>query len=379
MSDAPDRDEKTEAPTPKRRQDAVKKGDVLQSKELGTAIVMLAGAAWIAMAGGWLVRSSAAMLAQGLTLPAGAAADFDPGRAIVDLLLPIVAPLATLFALTLLASVAAPAVLGSLGFRWSAVAFKPDRINPLSGIKRIFGKQGLIELGKSLAKIALMGAVGWWLLSGQMRELTTLGRQDLPAALSEIGRVFASALMVMSLALVAIAGIDVPAQIMQRAGRLRMTKQEVKEEHKQSEGSPELKGHIRRRQAEVLQSSTRSALKEASVVLVNPTHFAVALRYRPGVDAVPVVVARGRGATAQAIRDFADESAVPVLRYPQLTRALYYTTRAGHVIREDLYIAVATVLAFVFNLERAMAEGVTQPQVDVPEAMRFDAEGRREQ
>ena len=379
MSDAPDRDEKTEAPTPKRRQDAVKKGDVLQSKELGTAIVMLAGAAWIAMAGGWLVRSSAAMLAQGLTLPAGAAADFDPGRAIVDLLLPIVAPLATLFALTLLASVAAPAVLGSLGFRWSAAAFKPDRINPLSGIKRIFGKQGLIELGKSLAKIALMGAVGWWLLSGQMRELTTLGRQDLPAALSEIGRVFASALMVMSLALVAIAGIDVPAQIMQRAGRLRMTKQEVKEEHKQSEGSPELKGHIRRRQAEVLQSSTRSALKEASVVLVNPTHFAVALRYRPGVDAVPVVVARGRGATAQAIRDFADESAVPVLRYPQLTRALYYTTRAGHVIREDLYIAVATVLAFVFNLERAMAEGVTQPQVDVPEAMRFDAEGRREQ
>ena len=379
MADTPDRDEKTEAPTPKRRQDAVQKGDVLQSKELGTAIVMLAGAAWIAMAGGWMVRSSAAMLAQGLTLPADAAADFDPGRAIVDLLLPIVAPLATLFALTLLASVAAPAVLGSLGFRWSAVAFKPDRINPLSGIKRIFGKQGLIELGKSLAKIALMGAVGWWLLSGQMRELTTLGRQDLPAALSEIGRVFASALMVMSLALVAIAGIDVPAQIMQRAGRLRMTKQEVKEEHKQSEGSPELKGHIRRRQAEVLQSSTRSALKEASVVLVNPTHFAVALRYRPGVDAVPVVVARGRGATAQAIRDFADESAVPVLRYPQLTRALYYTTRAGHVIREDLYIAVATVLAFVFNLERAMAEGVTQPQVDVPEAMRFDAEGRREQ
>ncbi len=106
------------------------------------------------------------------------------------------------------------------------------------------------------------------------------------------------------------------------------------------------------------------------------THFAVALRYRPGLDAAPIVVARGRGATAQAIRDLADENAVPVLSYPQLTRAIYYTARAGQVIREDLYIAVATVLAFVFNLDRAMAEGVEQPKVDVPQAARFDETGR---
>jgi flagellar biosynthetic protein FlhB len=157
-----------------------------------------------------------------------------------------------------------------------------------------------------------------------------------------------------------------------------MTKQEVKDEHKQTEGSPEMRAAQRRRQAEVLRGSARTAVTEATVVLTNPTHFAVALRYRPGYDAAPIVVARGRGATAEAIRDLARESEVPVLSYPQLARAIYFTARAGQVIREDLYIAVATILAFVFNLDRAMAEGVSQPSVEVPPEARFNEEGRRE-
>ncbi|MEH3106139.1 MAG: flagellar type III secretion system protein FlhB [Sphingomonas fennica] len=378
MSDAPDRDEKTEGPTPKRKQDAIEKGDVLQSKELATALVMMAGASWIWLAGGWMVSASAEMLETGLTLPADVAEHFDPWAAILRLGAGVAMPVVALFAMTLLAAVAAPAALGSLGFRWNAIQPKGSRIDPMSGIKRIFGMQGLIELGKSFVKIALMAAVAWWLLAGRMRQLTVLGSQDLPAAIGEIGHVFALAILVLSFGLVGVAGIDVPMQLFQRAGRLRMTKQEVKDEHKQSEGSPELKGHIRRKQME-LKSSTRAALKDASVVLVNPTSFAVALRYRPGFDAAPVVLARGRGVMAQAIRDYADEQAVPVLRYPPLTRALYYTSKDGHPIREDLYIAVATVLAFVFNLERAMAEGVRQPDVTLPDEMRFDADGNREQ
>jgi flagellar biosynthetic protein FlhB len=180
----------------------------------------------------------------------------------------------------------------------------------------------------------------------------------------------------MALALAVIALIDVPAQIFQRAGRLRMSKQEVKDESKQTDGSPELKAAVRRRQHEVLRGSARSAVAEATVVLTNPTHFAVALRYRPGEDGAPVVVARGRGATAQAIRELAAEKEVPVLSYPQLTRAIYYTARTGQVIREDLYLAVATVLAFVFNLDAVLAEGGQQPSVDVPPGARFDEKGR---
>jgi flagellar biosynthesis protein FlhB len=157
-----------------------------------------------------------------------------------------------------------------------------------------------------------------------------------------------------------------------------MTKQEVKDEHKQTEGSPELKAALRRRQHETARNSARSAIAEATVVLTNPTHFAVALRYRAGEDAAPIVVARGRGATADAIRELAAEHEVPMLSYPQLTRALYYTARPGQPIREDLYLAVATVLAFVFNLETALAAGTPQPQVEVPPGARFDARGRPE-
>ena len=179
-------------------------------------------------------------------------------------------------------------------------------------------------------------------------------------------------------ALAGIAMIDVPAQFLQRIKRLRMTRDEIKEEHKQTEGSPEAKAAVRRRQREVARASARGAIAEATVVLTNPTHFAVALRYRPNEDAAPIVVARGRGATAEAIRELAGEHNVPLLSYPQLTRALYYTSRTGQVIREDLYLAVATILAFVFNLETALATGTPQPAVEVPVGARFDAGGRPE-
>jgi flagellar biosynthetic protein FlhB len=135
---------------------------------------------------------------------------------------------------------------------------------------------------------------------------------------------------------------------------------------------------VRRRQQEVARNSARAAVAEATVVLTNPTHFAVALRYRPGQDIAPIVVARGRGATADAIRELAAEQRVPVLSYPQLTRALYFTARTGQVIRDDLYMAVATVLGFVFNLDTALAAGNRPPGVDVPPGARFDARGMPE-
>lgn len=376
MADTPDRDEKTEAPTQKRRTDAVEKGDVLQSRELGTALVVLAGAAWIALAGPWMMGALENMLARSLSFDSDAVEDFDPTSAVIDMLGTIALPLLSLFAITIVAAIGTPALLGSLGFRWSAIAFKGDKLNPLTGLQRIFGMQGIIELLKSIAKVVLLGAVGFWLLRDRAEDLMTLGRQDIGPALAELGGIFVMAVLVMALALAVIAGMDIPAQIFQRSGRLRMTKQEIKDEHKQTEGSPELKAAIRRKQHETLRGSARTAVAEASVVLTNPTHFAVALRYRPGMDAAPIVVARGRGATAEAIRDLAKESKVPVLSYPQLTRALYYTARSGQMIREDLYIAVATILAFVFNLDAALAEGVNPPKIEVPPGARFDENGQ---
>ena len=176
-----------------------------------------------------------------------------------------------------------------------------------------------------------------------------------------------------ALALAAIAALDIPAQLIQRGGRLRMTKQEVKDEHKESEGNPEVKGQQRARARAMLGKGARKAIAEAHVVLTNPTHFAVALRYDRGRDQVPVVVARGRGATALAIRELAAEATVPVLEYPQLARAVYYTSREGQEVRDDLYLAIATVLAFVFNVNAAA--GGSPPPIDVPTGARFDENG----
>lgn len=368
--------EKTEAPTAKRRQEAIDRGDILQSRDLGAALVVLAGGAWLAIGGPMLLAALEEMLRGGLVFDARIVRGFDPLRALLDLAGSVAFPLVILFAMTLIAAVATPALVGSLGFRWTALEPKPDRLNPLTGLKRLFGPQGLIELAKSIAKVVLMGAVGAWLLYDQAENVTVLGRQDIRAALGGLGRTFVFAVLVMALALVLIAGIDVPAQFIQRANRLKMSKQEVRDEAKQTEGNPENKAAIRRRQVAVLQGSARKAVQEASVVLTNPTHFAVALRYKAGEDAAPVVVARGRDETADAIRAIAREAQVPMLSYPQLARAIYFTSRAGQLIREDLYMAVATVLAFVFNLDRALAEGRAQPEVAVPPEARFDENGK---
>jgi flagellar biosynthetic protein FlhB len=376
MADTPDRDQKTESATPKRLREAAERGDVLQSRELGTAFIMFAGAAWIVLVGPWMIGACKQMLEQGLVFNANDIADFNPSRAILSLIAMVVMPLATLFAFTTVAAIGSPAIMGSLGFRWSAVGFKPAKLNPLTGLKRVFGMQGLVEFGKAFLKVLLLGSIAYWTLHGRWAEIMGLGRQDIVAALFDIGNVFRFTILVMALALGAIAGIDLPVQIIRRNARLRMTKQEIKDEHKESDGSPEMKGHIRGKQRAMLNASARKAIKEATVILTNPTHFAVALRYRPGFDAAPVVLAKGVDETAQAIRELANDNAVPMLSYPQLTRAIYYTSRPGEIIREDLYIAVATILAFVFNLDRAMAEGVSQPVIEVPPAARFDADGK---
>src|SRR5437868_4137351 len=198
MSNEQDPDQKTEAPTPKRRREAAENGAVLQSRELGTALVLLVGAAWIALAGPMLMNSLQGMLSGGLSFSHADVSGFDPGQVILRLLGAVAFPLLILFALTIVAAVAAPAVLGSLGFRTSAFAFKGNKLNPLSGMKRMFGLQGLIELVKSIAKVALLGGVGAWLIFSQTRNMVGLSSQEITPALANVGHVFTTTILVMA-------------------------------------------------------------------------------------------------------------------------------------------------------------------------------------
>ena len=365
--------DKTEAPTAKRKKDAREKGDVLKSRDLATALVVLAGISWMLFFGPSLIAACREVMAASFNFGRADVEDFQPWRPLVQAGWKLGAPVGTLFAITIAAAVVSQAGLGSLGFNASLLAPKASRINPASGLKRIFGMSGWIELAKSLLKVVLLGAIGTVMLYRTAHFSFGLASSNLPVALAGLGSTLTNVLMVMALGLVAIAMIDVPTQIMQLLRKLRMTKQEVKDEHKESDGNPEMKGHMRMKQREMLSGGMRKALGEAHVVLTNPTHFAVALRYDRGRDQVPVVLAKARGALALAMREAAGEMQLPVLEYPALARAVYYTSREGQEVRDDLYVAIATVLAFVFGLN-AQAGG-RQPAIEVPTTARFDENG----
>lgn len=368
--------EKTEAPTAKRKKKAREDGDLLKSKDFASALVILVGCAWIATLGPSLLAACKGVMAESFRFGHADVEDFEPWRPLLQAGWRLGPSLGALFALSILATVAGQAGLGA--FSWNPQLFAPkaSRINPASGLGRIFGANGWIELGKSLLKVVLLGAIGCWLLWRTAHPALGLVSSNLSAALGTVGDRFVTLLFVMAGGLLLIAGVDLPIQIIRHLNRLKMTKQEIRDEHKETEGSPEAKAHQRARQREIVKGGMRKAVKSAHVVLTNPTHFAVALRYERGKDNVPVVVAKGRGATALAIRELAAENQLPVLEYPALARAVYYTSRENQEIRDDLYVAIATVLAFVFGVN-ARAGG-RQPPVTVPPSALFDENGRKQ-
>lgn len=365
--------EKTEAPTAKRRKDAAEKGDVLRSREFATALVVMAGCGWLAMFGSSLMGACKAVMTAGFQFDRGDIEDFSPFRPLAEAGWKLVTPIGSLFAIAIVAAILSQAGLGSLQFNGSLLAPKASRINPASGLKRVFGTQGWIELGKSLLKVVLLGCIGSYMLWTSSRSTLGLMSSDINSAVGALGGTLIGIVFAMAFGLMLIAGIDVPVQILRLLSKLRMSKQDIKDEHKESEGSPEAKGAMRARQHANAKRNMRRAVAEAHVILTNPTHFAVALRYDRDNDQVPVVVAKGRGVIAAAIRELADEARVPILEYPAIARALYYTSREGQEIRDDLYVAIATILAFVFGLNAEA--GGTAPIVPVPSSARFDENG----
>ncbi len=365
--------EKTEAPTAKRKQKAFDDGQVLRSREFATALVVLAGCGWLAVFGPALMAACKGLMITSFSFGSGDVDDFQPMRSLAIAGWQIAPPMIAMFVIATLAAIFSQAGLGALTFNGKLMAPKASRINPASGLKRIFGPQGWIELGKSLLKVILLGTIGYYMLWHVSTQSIGLASSDIERSVGALGSMLTGTLFAMAAGLVVIAGIDLPIQIIQLLQKLRMSKQEIKDEHKESEGNPENKAAQRQRRHDLAKRNMRKAVSEAHVVLTNPTHFAVALRYDRGRDQVPVVVAKGRGVTAQAIRELAAESRVSVLEYPMLARAIYYTSREGQEVRDDLYMAIATVLAFVFGINTQA--GGTPPPIAVPESARFDENG----
>ena len=221
MSDNPDQDQKKHLPTEKRKADAARNGDIMVSKELASATMMAAAAGWLYMCGGWFFGANLDLIKQGLALTAADHRDFAPMENAGHILIGIGLPFFSLLAVTLLTAIATPALIGGLGWRANAMAFKGSRINPLSGLKRMFGAQGATELLKAVAKVLILGTMGYWVMQRELPAIMGLAAVDIKIAVARTGRVVASAFFALSLGLLIIAGIDVPAQFLQRRSNAR--------------------------------------------------------------------------------------------------------------------------------------------------------------
>lgn len=366
--------EKTFAPSAKRKQDAAKKGDVLRSREMATAASVLVGAAWLKLAGPWMMEGMEQALAAGFIWDRAALDDFAPGRVLLSLLGALLPPVMVLGAAVIAASLISQ--LGAGDGRWVGANLMPkgSRLNPANGLKRMFGPNGLIEIGKGLAKVGLLGSIAWFWANGRIAGMIGLGRGNLSGQLGYAWDAIITLLFALAGGLIVIALCDFPIQWVRRMMRLKMSHQEMRDEGKEAEGAPEKKAAIRQRQRQIAMGGMTQAMREAQFVITNPTHFSVALAYDPAKASAPIVLAKGRGEKALAMRELAAGMDVPVLEYPALARSVYYTTRERQVIREELYAAIASILAFVLSLKRG--EHPPRPEVDVPVTVRFDAEGR---
>ena len=374
-----DGQEKTEDPSQKRLDKAKEDGEVLSSKELQVFMTMSMGVALIyalylflpPRIGHWIAFFEFGTLDQLdsyiMTRMGDAMAIFIVISAIVGL--PIM--------LTVLATQGA--LSGGINFAVKSMQFKGNRINPLSGFKRMFSVNGLVELAKAVAKVLLLTAafatVIWLILPVLLNLLST----NLTSALAESFSALMLSLGASLVVLAIIAGIDLAYAIHKHTKKLKMSPQELKDEHKQSEGSPEVKSRIRRLQMEASRRASEQGAAveqagDATAIITNPTHFAVALKYVPGEMKAPVILAMGRGKIAERIIAKGEESEVTIFRSPLLARALYFTSEIGQEINDGVYTAVAAVLAYIFRLDRG--ETPPEPMFEIPSELQFDEFGK---
>lgn len=357
-----DGQERTEEPTAKREREAKEKGQVPRSRELNTMVMLMTAASAFLMFGDSLGKQLLTILHDGFSLDRTLAFDKTAMlNAVVNLFANALWMLVPLFALLVVAALAPPFMIGGWSFSIKAVSPKWDKLDPLKGFKRIFGWQGLVELFKALAKFSIVAIVLVLLIWNQSEAFFGLGNEPVKEALVHAAALVAWAFLALSAALVLITGIDLPFQLWNHRRQLKMTRQEIKDEYKETEGKPEVKARVRQMQMEIAQRRMLEEVPKADVVVTNPTHYAVALRYDQENEGAPMVVAKGIDFMAAKIRSIAIENNVPLLAAPPLARSLYYSTDLGDEIPTELYVAVAQVLAYVFQLKVILRRGGVAP------------------
>ena len=369
MAQSSDGQERTEQPTPKRLKEAREKGQIARSRELNTLMGLLAAATAFLTMGDGIVTSLTDMMRQRFVIHR---ADIFDDTALISIFSStvvnsFVALLPFMFLMALVAIISSIS-LGGWSFSTKSLAFKPEKLNPVKGISRVFGWRGILEMLKGFAKFSLVAIVALVLLNTMGEQFLGLGRESLEQGMAHAADLLMWSFLILSSVLILVAAIDVPFQLWDHQRQLKMTMQEVKEEHKQTDGSPEVKGRQRQMQMEMAQGRMMEEVPSADVVVTNPTHYAVALRYDSENMGAPVVVAKGSELVAAKIRGLAVEHDVPLVAAPPLARALYFSTEIGDAIPEGLYRAVAQVLAYVYQLKQGPIynrEGQA-PMVDLP-------------
>ncbi len=378
MAEENEGQEKTEEATPRKKEKAREEGQAVRSRELNTMVLVTLGAAGLLVFVPW---SSRQMMQ--LTQTVFERAATPEGRLLETLgmaataALQFVSPfLVTAFFAGLISSVA----VGGFLFSMKAIQFKASRINPLSGLKRMFSAKSVVELAKSIAKVALVTGVAVLVLGSTLDQLMNIGRLPIVEAIEEGVSIVGIALLLIGCALIIVAAIDVPFQIHEQAKQLKMTRQEVKDEMKDSEGKPEVRSRIRQVQQEIANRRMLADVAEADVVITNPEHFSVAVSYDSASHGAPVVVAAGVDFMAMRIREVARNEGVPILQSPPLARALYYAVPTGTEVPEELYVAVAQVLAYIYQLKayrRGEGDVPHYRATPVPEAFEVNADGTK--
>lgn len=354
--------EKTEQPSARRLEQAREEGQVPQSRELSTFLVLIAGLGALWAMGEWISGRMLGMLRAGFSIERASA--FDPKLMLAgfsDLITDALLTMLPLFGILMVAAIAAPILMGGFMFAPGLLGLKLERMNPIQGIGRMFSLHGLAELVKSLLKAAVVGVMGVFAVWREHEHIFGLTGETVEAAVPDFLKMvlFATLLIIMGLAILAL--IDVPFQLWQYNRKLRMTKEEVKRESKEQDGDPQVKGRIRAMQREMARRRMMTQVPKADVVVTNPTHFSVALKYDGDKMRAPVVVAKGRGELALKIRELAKEHKVPMLEAPPLARALYKHCELEQAVPGALYTAVAEVMAYVYQLNHWIAHGGLPP------------------
>ncbi|CAM3589637.1 Flagellar biosynthetic protein FlhB [compost metagenome] len=369
MAESESGQDKTEDPTEKRKKDAREKGEIARSKELNTVAVTLAGAGALLAFGGGLAQTLMELMRINFSLSREVLID-ERSMGIFLMASGKMALLATqpVLLVLLIAAIIGPVSLGGFLFSSSSLAPKFSRMNPLSGIKRMFSVNALSELLKALAKFFMILIVALTVLSADRDDLLAIANEPLEQAIIHSVQVVGWSALWMAAGLLIIAAVDVPIQLWQAHKKLLMTKQEVRDEYKDSEGKPEVKQRIRQLQREASQRRMMAAIPEADVIITNPTHYAVALKYDPEKGAAPLLLAKGADFIALKIREIANEHKIQVLESPALARSIYYSTELEEEIPAGLYLAVAQVLAYVYQIRqyRAGKGKPPEPLKDLP-------------